>query len=112
APPHRLSSHHCPAPHRLPPSSPTRRSSDLLPPTLARMPSDARQAEQASRLGRPISTPCTRSYSPAAAGVSDSSSAASGVAALPEIGRAHVELQSLTNLVCRLLLEKKKTNTA
>src|SRR5437016_6356626 len=25
-----------------------------------------------------------------------------------EIGRAHVELQSLTNLVCRLLLEKKK----
>ena len=26
-----------------------------------------------------------------------------------EIGRAHVELQSLTKLVCRLLLEKKKT---
>src|ERR1019366_2094489 len=26
------------------------------------------------------------------------------------IGRAHVALQSLTNLVCRLLLEKKKTN--
>ena len=26
-----------------------------------------------------------------------------------EIGRAHSELQSLTNLVCRLLLEKKKT---
>src|SRR5438093_9940602 len=25
----------------------------------------------------------------------------------PEIGRAHVELQSLTNLVCRLLLEKQ-----
>src|SRR5437016_11860263 len=25
-----------------------------------------------------------------------------------KIGRAHVELQSLTNLVCRLLLEKKK----
>src|SRR5574341_1083859 len=25
-----------------------------------------------------------------------------------EIGRAHVELQSPTNLVCRLLLEKKK----
>src|SRR5258706_9852897 len=25
-----------------------------------------------------------------------------------EIGRAHAELQSLTNLVCRLLLEKKK----
>src|SRR5438093_11754846 len=25
-----------------------------------------------------------------------------------QIGRAHVELQSLTNLVCRLLLEKKK----
>src|SRR5258706_9580580 len=27
-----------------------------------------------------------------------------------KIGRAHAELQSLTNLVCRLLLEKKKTN--
>src|SRR5438093_7848053 len=26
-----------------------------------------------------------------------------------QIGRAHVELQSLTNLVCRLLLEKKKS---
>src|SRR2546423_4092500 len=26
-----------------------------------------------------------------------------------EIGRAHVELQSLAYLVCRLLLEKKKT---
>src|SRR2546427_894260 len=28
-----------------------------------------------------------------------------------EIGRAHVELQSQSNLVCRLLLEKKKKNT-
>src|SRR5262245_66505127 len=28
----------------------------------------------------------------------------------PEIGRAHVELQSLRHLVCRLLLEKKKKN--
>ena len=27
-----------------------------------------------------------------------------------EIGRAHSELQSRRNLVCRLLLEKKKTN--
>src|SRR5690242_21361191 len=27
-----------------------------------------------------------------------------------EIGRAHVELQSHVNLVCRLLLEKKKNN--
>ena len=27
-----------------------------------------------------------------------------------EIGRAHVELQSHSDLVCRLLLEKKKTN--
>ena len=31
------------------------------PPTLARMPSAARRAEQASRLGRPISTPCMMS---------------------------------------------------
>ena len=31
------------------------------PPTLARMPSAARRAEQASRLGRPISTPCVMS---------------------------------------------------
>src|SRR2546425_2888848 len=29
-------------------------------------------------------------------------------AAIVEIGRAHVELQSLAYLVCRLLLEKKK----
>src|SRR2546430_13325459 len=28
----------------------------------------------------------------------------------PQIGRAHVELQSQSNLVCRLLLEKKKTS--
>src|SRR5688572_31786125 len=28
-----------------------------------------------------------------------------------QIGRAHVELQSQSNLVCRLLLEKKKKNT-
>src|SRR5947209_13992850 len=28
----------------------------------------------------------------------------------PEIGRAHVELQSRQYLVCRLLLEKKKQN--
>src|SRR5438093_4386960 len=31
-------------------------------------------------------------------------------AAAREIGRATSELQSLTNLVCRLLLEKKKKN--
>ena len=31
------------------------------PPTLARMPSAARRAVQASRLGRPISTPCVMS---------------------------------------------------
>src|SRR5438093_5976572 len=30
----------------------------------------------------------------------------------PQIGRAHVELQSLTNLVCRLLLEKKNRTEA
>src|SRR2546430_9134715 len=29
-----------------------------------------------------------------------------------EIGRAHVELQSQSNLVCRLLLEKKKKLTS
>src|SRR2546427_5846007 len=29
-----------------------------------------------------------------------------------EIGRAHAELQSQSNLVCRLLLEKKKRTTA
>src|SRR2546427_4973914 len=35
----------------------------------------------------------------------------SGVAPSPsEIGRAHVELQSQSNLVCRLLLEKKNTS--
>src|SRR2546430_12431551 len=28
-----------------------------------------------------------------------------------KIGRAHAELQSQSNLVCRLLLEKKKNNT-
>src|SRR2546422_4761454 len=31
-----------------------------------------------------------------------------GLSPFPEIGRAHVELQSRLHLVCRLLLEKKK----
>src|SRR3712207_9505312 len=35
--------------------------------------------------------------------------AASGLAHSLKIGRAHVELQSRQYLVCRLLLEKKKT---
>src|SRR5436309_7639716 len=33
-----------------------------------------------------------------------------GLRGAHEIGRAHVELQSRENLVCRLLLEKKKKN--
>src|SRR5438874_12721866 len=33
-----------------------------------------------------------------------------GASACGEIGRAHVELQSRRDLVCRLLLEKKKKN--
>src|SRR5437899_7110791 len=33
-----------------------------------------------------------------------------GALQFAEIGRAHVELQSLRHLVCRLLLEKKKKN--
>src|SRR5438876_4492385 len=32
--------------------------------------------------------------------------------AQPEIGRAHVELQSPVHLVCRLLLEKKNSRTS
>src|SRR5207253_8325331 len=34
------------------------------------------------------------------------------VQSMPEIGRAHVELQSRGHLVCRLLLEKKKQETS
>src|SRR5438132_2371939 len=34
------------------------------------------------------------------------------LASIKEIGRAHAELQSHSDLVCRLLLEKKKANTA
>src|SRR2546426_9134446 len=33
-----------------------------------------------------------------------------GIGSTAQIGRAHVELQSPCNLVCRLLLEKKKKN--
>src|SRR5688572_32486364 len=38
-----------------------------------------------------------------------SSTARAMLAAFDKIGRAHSELQSQSNLVCRLLLEKKKT---
>src|SRR5690348_17506311 len=40
-----------------------------------------------------------------AAGIDVTEAAATSI---PEIGRAHVELQSPVHLVCRLLLEKKK----
>src|SRR5258706_2189764 len=50
-----------------------------------------------------------RPRAPAPASAHGLSSLPGSAGCLAEIGRAHAELQSLTNLVCRLLLEKKKT---
>src|SRR5207248_11548129 len=81
-------------PHQALHSFPTRRSSDLSATTSADRsrpragPPDARAASFSEAFK---SSPAARS-----AGTS------------PKIGRAHVELQSPYDLVCRLLLEKKK----
>ena len=60
------------------------------PPTVARMPSAPRLAVHSSRLGRPISTPCTMVILCSESFFSESSSAASGVAALPVAGSSTV----------------------
>src|SRR5690606_41563999 len=72
--------------HRYLHSFPTRRSSDLKWPTLWRATVASGSAVY------PWSSRILHSWSPMTA----------------KIGRAHVELQSRENLVCRLLLEKKK----
>src|SRR5438552_9641095 len=46
-------------------------------------------------------------FSPVSGGTKQQPCAGSGP---PQIGRAHVELQSPDHLVCRLLLEKKKSS--
>src|SRR5205814_8867969 len=89
-------------------SFPTRRSSDL--------------ASSAKRPGRGVTVPMARttrangcSLATAVCAVTlawaadSASSAARARQAAAKIGRAHSELQSLRHLVCRLLLEKKKT---
>src|SRR2546430_6202852 len=59
---------------------------------------------------RPTLSQCSDGHSPAdcARAMVDAGAAVVGVNCEQEIGRAHAELQSQSNLVCRLLLEKKK----
>src|SRR5262249_60696066 len=81
-------------PPRHLPSFPTRRSSDLANPTsvIASTPNQqARQPARAAACGSPAPKCCPTSVEPAIRSEEHTS-----------------ELQSLTNLVCRLLLEKKK----
>src|SRR5262249_58930127 len=107
---------HClvssPAPPRAPPSFPTRRSSDLAPrPRLPVQPAQQIPAAAADvdNVGGPVRgprgvgqhVPGEQPAGPGEPAVDDRQ--------LPE-GRSEEhtsELQSLTNLVCRLLLEKK-----
>src|SRR5262249_58968489 len=99
-PPSFFFSHH--APHRPPPPSPTRRSSDLPSsrtvsttfPTAWRSP--IRRTASAARSSG-SSAPTSGSTKPSAAIRTSSSRSEEHTS----------ELQSLTNLVCRLLLDKK-----
>src|SRR5690606_41670348 len=96
----------CPAPPPAPHSSPTRRSSDLgrgfRPPSAARHANDTRRCATCRRnAGR----------SCASAGTNTSSFPRKSVASCANRSEEHTsELQSRENLVCRLLLEKKKKN--
>src|SRR5688500_19883376 len=77
---------HRSAPHRDPLSFPTRRSSDLIQQYSFRLSEELRSFLRFS---------CRHTV------------AVADEVRVDEIGRAHVELQSPCNLVCRLLLEKK-----
>src|SRR5256885_11569592 len=61
---------------------------------------------------RPLGpSPHCRRRAPASAPGSPERAPAPRASERPQIGRAHVELQSPCNLVCRLLLEKKKNTS-
>src|SRR5262249_60563273 len=88
------------APHRALHSFPTRRSSDLIDSALA--------GAGPLRIFCPMMTPMAMT---ATAPPTQSAAARYVMGSeiwVGEIGRDTSELQSLTNLVCRLLLEKKK----
>src|SRR5437868_12098397 len=88
--------------HRDLHSFPTRRSSDLEPEIAA----DAQQSRHRPRVGRARRRGARRIPCRAGPG----SAVRRCEAESREIGRAHAELQSRFDLVCRLLLEKKNKN--
>src|SRR5206468_11727312 len=96
------------ATHPALPSFPTRRSSDLA--SLLRLPlRDALRLGPLDGVARPRPSVRRRRAQPGRAGAAAWSAAARlGI----QIGRAPSELQSRSDLVCRLLLEKKKTTSA
>src|SRR5262249_59175441 len=99
-----------PAPPLDPPPSPTRRSSDPRYPERIEHPSLKQRANVAALQGRRYGVR-ERRHSGITVGVL--SSRLKQHRRLPHRNRSEEhtsELQSLTNLVCRLLLEKKKTS--
>src|SRR5262249_61439773 len=102
---------YCPGPHRDPLSFPTRRSSDLSSDTSQTSSSSDRiSCPRPVRVGSPLvrGTMSVVPRSPHGVGAG-SDRFASCSRATPRSEEHTSELQSLTNLVCRLLLEKKKT---
>src|SRR5262249_60191469 len=91
---------HYSAAHRHLPSFPTRRSSDLFSRRLSRVRQMLGGHVRAGRSGRAGRKPCCHHR-----GLRGRASAR---LLLPRSEEHTSELQSLTNLVCRLLLEKKK----
>src|SRR3712207_7325443 len=81
--------------------------------TLFRSSPEAAAAVRAGKISSPSMTPTTEFNAPerlsSASKTASLSSCRSLLYPLGKIGRAHAELQSRQYLVCRLLLEKKKT---
>src|SRR5262249_60596633 len=97
-----------PPPPQIHPSSPTRRSSDLIAVEHDR---DHREGDVFRHRPAPSPELCDILLEDLPAAVRDLESPLRRIDALPEPPRSEEhtsELQSLTNLVCRLLLEKKK----
>src|SRR5262249_62381027 len=96
---------YCYVAHRDLPSFPTRRSSDL--PTNGSSRTSRSATVSLAVTECPVGTMSTRRSVPRRRVSSDPVSVVS--AAIPRSEEHTSELQSLTNLVCRLLLEKKNT---
>src|SRR5207248_8740792 len=109
-PPPLLFSSPTPAPPLAPPPFPTRRSSDLR--DLRRAPAldlGEVRPRRGTRAGA-ASPAAGRARGPRRSGEIKGRKEARLDAAAPQIGRDTSELQSPYDLVCRLLLEKKKKN--